>query len=194
MDRSVPLTRREAGGHRSTWTKRPSPQHAAVGTLALVPQVVAAVTLPVVAAGGIVDGRGVVAALALGASGALLGTRFIATQESLAPAFYKEALLKASRDETVLTDAFTGLYARVVRNDFTEGYAASGAPVFPPIVQQLAVRDVTVASAARASGAFYPMYAGQGCGALHDLPSAGELVSRTMAEAQTTLGVLCQLV
>lgn len=180
----------EAGGHRSTWTKRPSAQDAAVGTVALVPQVVAVVNVPVIAAGGIVDGRGLVAALALGASGVLLGTRFIATRESVAPDFYKSRLLEAGSDETVVTDAFTGLYARVLRNEFTESYAADAAPVFPPVAQQLAARDIIAASAAKGNGEFYPLYAGQGCGAVRDLPSAADLVNRTMAEARRTLRTL----
>lgn len=180
----------EAGGHRSTWTKRPSPQYAAVGTLALVPQTVAAVNVPVVAAGGIVDGRGLAAALALGASGVLMGTRFIASRESIAPEFYKQRLLAAGADDTVITDAFTGLYARVLRNELTETYAALGAPVFPPVAQQLAQRDIGEASAARGTGEFYPMYAGQGCGAVADVPSAAELVRRTMAEARVAIAAL----
>lgn len=180
----------EAGGHRSTWKKRPSAQHAALGTLALVPQVVAAVPAPIIAAGGIVDGRGLAAALVAGASGASLGTRFIATQESAAPAFYKQALLAAGGDDTVITDVFTGLYARVLRNEFTETYGASGAPVFPAGVQQLATMDITAASAARGTGSFYPMYAGQGCGAVRDLPSVAELISRTMDEARSALAAV----
>lgn len=178
----------EAGEHRSTWTKRPSPQHAALGTLALVPQVVEAVQVPVVAAGGIVDGRGLAAALVSGASGVSMGTRFIATQESAAPAFYKQAVLDASGDDTVITDVFTGLFARVLRNDFTEGYDETGAPVFPAVVQQLAVMDITAASAAKGSVALYPLYAGQGCGAIRDLPTAAALISRTIEEARRALG------
>ena len=72
----------EAGGHRSTW--RPNAP-ASVGTMALVPEIVDAVDVPVIAAGGIADGRGLVAARALGADGVLLGTRFVATRESMAP-------------------------------------------------------------------------------------------------------------
>ena len=87
----------EAGGHRSTWVKRPSPDAASVGTMALVPQIVDAVEVPVVAAGGISDGRGLVAALALGAVGILLGTRFVATRESMAPEFWKKSLLEREK-------------------------------------------------------------------------------------------------
>ena len=160
----------EAGGHRSTWVKKPTPQHATIGTLVLVPQVVDAVRVPVIAAGGIADGRQVAAALVLGAAGVLLGTRFVATRESAAPPFYKQAVTAASSDGTRLTDAFTGLYARVLRNAYTEEYAASGAPVLPAVAQQIAARDVTAASAAQGRGDYFPMYAGQGAGLVRDLP------------------------
>ena len=99
----------EAGGHRSTFEKPPSPEIGAVGSLALIPEVVDAVRIPVIAAGGIADGRGLVAALALGASGILMGTRFIATRESLAIETYKKSLLEKSADATTLTDAFSCL-------------------------------------------------------------------------------------
>src|SRR5574341_490186 len=138
----------EAGGHRSTWIKRPSPEMATIGTMALLPQVVDAVRLPVVAAGGIVNGRQLVAALALGASGILMGTRFIATRESAAPDFYKQALIDRDSDDTTITDAFTGLYARVLRTTFTEEYRASGAPVVP-VVQQAILGDITATAAQR---------------------------------------------
>ena len=132
----------EAGGHRSTWVKRESRERANIGGMALIPQIVDAVRAPVIAAGGITDGRGIAAALALGASGALIGTRFIATRESGAPDFYKQALLKADSDATTVTDKFTGMYARVLRNDFTEEYESSGAPTFPPFFQFLAMGDI----------------------------------------------------
>jgi nitronate monooxygenase len=151
----------EAGGHRSTWVKRPSPQHADVGTMALVPQVVRAVRTPVIAAGGIANGSGVVAALALGATGALLGTRFVATRESQAADVYKSALVDRDSDSTVVTDAFTGLYARVLRNTFTEEYAASGAPVLTAAyVQSGWARDIFNAARARKDREYLPMFSG----------------------------------
>jgi nitronate monooxygenase len=154
-----------------------------VGTIALVPRVVRAVSVPVIAAGGIVDGRGLVAALALGAAGVLMGTRFVATQESGAPPFYKQALLSAQDNETTLTDAFTGLWARVLRNDFSEDYRASGAPTLPPLVQLAGARDVFAAASARSDRRYYPLYAGQGAGGFRDVVSASEVVRRTMDEA-----------
>jgi nitronate monooxygenase len=179
----------EAGGHRSTWIKRESKERAAVSTLALVPQVVDAVRVPVVAAGGIVDGRQLAAALALGASGVLMGTRFVATRESAAPDFYKQALVERDSDATTITDAFTGLYARALRNAFTEEYQASGAPVIP-VVQQALMADIASASAQRESGNFYPMYAGQGLGMIRDVPAAASVVQNVIAEAERTLAEL----
>jgi nitronate monooxygenase len=173
----------EAGGHRSTWVKRPSAQHAAVGTLALVPQVVDAVKRPVIAAGGIADGRGLAAVLALGAGGAFIGTRFLATRESGAPPFYKQAVASGDSDATTVTDAFTGLYARVLRNAYSEQYAASGAPVLPAVVQQLAAADVTAASARQESGEYFAMYAGQGCGLIRELPAAADVLREIVREA-----------
>jgi nitronate monooxygenase len=174
----------EAGGHRSTWVKRPSAQHADVGTMALVPQVAKAVKVPVIAAGGIATGAGVVAALALGARGALLGTRFVATRESMAADFYKQALVGRDGDSTVITDAFTGLYARVLRNTFTTEY---GAPALPGYVQSRAARDIFEAAAARKDGEYYPMWAGQSVGLIHDLPAAAEVVQAVVEEARAVL-------
>jgi len=176
----------EAGGHRSTWVKRTSPEMANIGTLALVPQVVDVVGVPVVAAGGIGDGRQLVAALALGASGVLMGTRFVATRESAAPAFYKQALVDRDSDQTTVTDAFTGLYARTLRSTFTEEYRSSGAPVIP-VVQQGIVADITTASERQGTGDYYPLYAGQGVGMIADVPPAAEVVRTVMAEAERAL-------
>ena len=106
----------EAGGHRSTFDV--SGDVPLVGTMALVPQVVDAVNVPVVATGGIVDGRGVAAALALGAAGAQLGTRFLLAREAATAPAYREALLHAVETDTVVTTSFTGRPARSIRNRF----------------------------------------------------------------------------
>ena len=103
----------EAGGHTGQ-----------VAALPLVPQVVDAVgaEVPVVAAGGIFDGRGLAAALALGADGVWVGTRFIATPEARAVAGYKEALVESREDGTIITRAYSGKTMRVIRNDYTAHY------------------------------------------------------------------------
>jgi enoyl-[acyl-carrier protein] reductase II len=105
----------EAGGHTGR-----------IATMALVPQVVDAVgdKVPVVAAGGIVDGRGLAAALSLGADGVWVGTRFIATPEARSVAGYKDRLLATPEDGTVVTRAYTGKTCRVVANSYTQSYDA----------------------------------------------------------------------
>jgi nitronate monooxygenase len=180
----------EAGGHRSTWRKRASPSDAAIGTIALVPQVVDAVRQPVVAAGGIADGRGVVASLALGASGVMLGTRFVACRESMAPSMYKEALLRSGSGDTAITDAFTGLYARALRNTFAREYDASGAPVLPSLLQSSAADDVYRAASALGNAEYFPLWSGQSVGLVQHLPGAAEIVAAIVREAEETLARL----
>jgi nitronate monooxygenase len=180
----------EAGGHRSVGVKPPSPEAAAVGTLSLVPQVVDVVSVPVVAAGGIADGRGLVAAVALGAAGILLGTRFVATRESMAPEFWKKRLLEEDGSGTTLSDAFTGQWARVLRNTFATEYRASGAPVLPGLLQAAAARDVYDAAARRQDPDYFHMYAGQSAGLIHDLPGAADVVHAIVREARAVLDTL----
>jgi nitronate monooxygenase len=158
-----------------------------------VPQVVDAVRVPVVAAGGIADGRGLVAALALGATGALLGTRFVATREATAPDFQKKALLEAEAETTTVTDAITGLWARYIGNTYTAEYVASGAPVFPALLQSRAAQDIFGHAAKEAAAEWFPMPAGQSVGLLHDLPGAGEVVERIVREARAVLDALGRL-
>ena len=167
----------EAGGHRSNW--RQSTGEA--GTMVIVPRIVDAIEKPVLAAGGIVDGRGLVAALALGASGVMLGTRFIATQESIAPSFFKEAVIDAGPGDTVVSSAFTGLPMRTLRNRFSSEYG--DAPVLPPMLQSSAAEPIFRRAAERGDAAYYPMPAGESAGRVTDVPSAGTVVTSMMEEA-----------
>lgn len=174
----------EAGGHRSTWR---AAARADVGTFALVPEIVDAVDVPVVAAGGIADGRGLVASRALGAAGVLLGTRFVATRESLAPDAWKQAILQSASDATTVTTAFTGLPARVLRNRFVRDYESSGAPVLPGLLQASLEQEIWKAARRENQPEYFPLYAGQSVGVIHDLPSAGDVVRRIMEEARAVL-------
>jgi nitronate monooxygenase len=183
----------EAGGHRSTWTKPASAESVSIGTMTLVPQVVDAVRVPVLAAGGIADGRGLVAALALGAAGVLLGTRFVASREAATPEFQKKTLLEAEAQATTLTDSITGLWARYVRNAYTSEYDASGAPVFPALLQSRAAQDIFGHAAKQADPAWFPMPTGQSVGLVHDLPGAAEIVERIVREARGVLDALGRL-
>jgi nitronate monooxygenase len=168
----------EAGGHRSNWTDGADE----AGTMVIVPRIVDAVQAPVIAAGGIVDGRGLVAALALGAAGVMLGTRFIATRESIAPSFFKDAVVAAGAGDTVVSRAFTGLPMRTLRNEYTREYG--DAPVLPPMLQSNAAEDIFKASAQRNDPRYYPMPAGESAGLISDLPSAAEVVRTIIEEAQ----------
>jgi nitronate monooxygenase len=158
--------------------------------MSLVPQVVDAVNVPVVATGGLADGRGLVAALALGAAGILLGTRFVATRESMAADFWKKTLLESDADVTTITDALSGFWARAVTNAYTRDYAASGAPVLPSLLQRTAAADVFAASAKQGDPAYYPMWAGQSVGLIHDLPGAAEVIDGLVREARGVLAGL----
>ena len=182
----------EAGGHRSFGVKPASREEASVGTMVLVPEIVDAVGVPVIAAGGIADGRGIAAALALGASGVMLGTRFVATKESQAAAFWKHAIVEARGDQTTITDVFTGLYARAIPNAFATGYEASGAPVLPSLLQSSTAQDVYAASAAQGNRDYFPLLAGQSSALIHDLPGAAEVVRALVAETRSAIAAAAQ--
>jgi len=175
----------EAGGHRSNWTDE---RRGEAGTFVILPRIADAVAQPVLAAGGIVDGRGLVAALSLGAAGVLLGTRFIATGESIAPGFFKDSVVKAGPGDTEVSAAFTGLPMRVLRNAFTAEYGT--APVLPPMLQSGAAEDIFKAAMARSDARYAAMPAGESAGLIADLPSAADVVRRIVEEAERTLSAL----
>jgi nitronate monooxygenase len=148
----------EAGGHRGTFIG--SAYEAMVGTFALTPQVADAVSVPVLAAGGVMDGRGLAAALALGADGAQMGTAFLACPESGAHPAYKEALLAATEEDTTITRAFSGKPARGLRNRFIEEMASheAGFPDYP--VQNAYTRDLRAAAAERGDTGLMSLWSG----------------------------------
>jgi nitronate monooxygenase len=172
----------EAGGHRSLLTAevpRPVPL---VGTMALVPAIVDAVRVPVVAAGGIMDGRGIVAALALGAVGVQLGTRFLLAAESGAPPSYRRRLLAAVETETAVTDAYSGRPARGLRNAFLDAFEQAGVrPLGWPRMGAAAMDIYRVSQAADAE--WTPLFAGQGVRLAHREQPAAEIVRDLVAEA-----------
>jgi enoyl-[acyl-carrier protein] reductase II len=173
----------EAGGHTGT-----------VATMALVPQVVDAVDgrVPVVAAGGLFDGRGLAAALSLGAAGVWIGTRFIATPEAWGTAGYKQRLLTMAEDDTVVSRAYSGKTCRVVRNSYTQRFDEHPEELKPFPAQLLASME----DGANHLGAgpdiavdpdreFWPV--GQGVGAIDELVPAGDLVRSIVAEAEAVI-------
>lgn len=111
----------EAGGHRGSFLKLGPKEHEAmIGTMSLVPQIVDAVTVPVIAAGGIMDGRGVLASLVLGASGVQMGTAFLTSSDSKASPLLRESIINSKETDTVVTKTFSGKYARGINNQFIE--------------------------------------------------------------------------
>jgi nitronate monooxygenase len=173
----------EAGGHRSTFVADPFDAVPLVGTIALVPAVVDAVRVPVVAAGGIMDGRGVVAALALGAVGVQLGTRFLLATESATPPSYRRRLLQAVETETVVTDVYTGRFARGLRNGFLRLYEEKTARPLGWPRQGAAALDIFRASQA-ADGEWTPLFAGQGVRIGRREQPAAEIVRELIEEAR----------
>jgi nitronate monooxygenase len=180
----------EAGGHRATFELGPGGEGQLVGTMALVPQVVDAVNAPVVATGGIADGRGLVAALALGAAGVQLGTRFLLARESGAHPDYRKRLVNATEEDTVVTRAFTGRPARALRNRFLEEYSSAGPEPLAWPLQNLAAGDIYAASQAANNDDYSPLLAGQGLRMLKGDQGAGEIVKVIRIEAATVLSRL----
>lgn len=181
----------EAGGHRSVVELGPEGEAPLVGTLALVPQVVDAVGVPVVAAGGISDGRGLVATLALGAVGVQMGTRFLLSRESGAHPAYRRRLLAATEEDTVVTRVFTGRPARGLRNRFVEEYLSAGSEPLAWPLQRAAAGDIYGASQAADDGDYSPLLAGQGLRMLkEDGQGAAEILEEVVAEAAAVLSRL----
>lgn len=177
----------EAGGHRGTFLG--SYEAAMVGTLALVPQIVDAVGIPVVAAGGIMDGRGIVAAEALGAGAVQMGTAFLTTAESGIHENYKAALLAAADSATAITYAFSGRPARGLRNAFlTEGETHRDQILSFPL-QNAATRPMRQAAARRGDIDRLSLWSGQAPSLARRLGSA-DLVRRLVAEAADVRGRL----
>ena len=152
----------EAGGHRSLLDGAAGADPPLVGTMALVPQVVDAVRVPVIAAGGIMDGRGVFAAMSLGAQAVQLGTRFLLARESGAFAAYRRRLCEASETDTVMTLAISGRPARALRNDLVRTVDGARTPPLPWPYQALAADDLYRAAVGAGDPDWAPLLAGQG--------------------------------
>jgi len=177
----------EAGGHTGR-----------VAGLALIPQIVDAVKIPVIAAGSIVDGRGLAAALALGAQGVWMGTRFIASREAHAGGLYKQVIVDASDEDTIVTRSYSGKPMRVFNNEWVKDWEAR-----PQDIQKFPAQAILshqagvmggiggqIEGLSRERSAFAM---GQGAGGIHDVKSAAEIVRDIMAEAEAVIGRIAQL-
>ena len=170
----------EAGGHRGTFLHEP--ERVMTGTLALVRLVVQAVRLPVVAAGGIMDGAGVAAVLALGAQAAQVGTAFLLSPESGSSEAHRKVIENMDGDETAITRAFTGKPARGVRNRFIDEAERANLPFLPFPVQQKLTAPLRAASARDGSPDHIAGWSGQAGSLARRLP-AGQLVRALVEEA-----------
>jgi nitronate monooxygenase len=150
----------EAGGHRGTFIGEAL--HALIGTMALVPQLADATGLPVLAAGGIMDGRGMAAALALGAQGVQMGTAFLGCPESAIPADWKTRLRHSTDTATSVTRAITGRHARGIRNPLMQQLEACPGNVAPYPVQNALTQELRQHAARANDGDYLSMWSGQG--------------------------------
>jgi nitronate monooxygenase len=174
----------EAGGHRGTFLG--DFENSSIGLMALVPRMVDAVDIPVIAAGGIMDGRGIAAAFALGADAVQLGTAFLTCAESGIHPEYKQRLLSAADDGTRLTRTFSGRHARGLINEFMERMRPyeQDVPAYP--VQNALTADLRQAAIKQNRMEYYSMWAGQGAGMSRALPAA-ELLAKLVEETRSRL-------
>src|SRR5690348_2849033 len=178
----------EAGGHTGR-----------VAGLALIPQVVDAVKIPVIAAGSIVDGRGLAAALALGAQGVWMGTRFIASAEAHAGAMYKQVIVEADDEATIVTRAYSGKPMRVFKNEYVADWERRPQDIqkFPMQAMLSHQAGVMGGIGGQIEGLDYNRSAfamGQGSGAIHDVKPAREIIADILAEAEEIIGGMAKLV
>lgn len=164
----------EAGGHRGTFAV--PFESAMIGTMALIPQIVDSVKIPVIASGGIMDGRGISASLMLGASGVQMGTAFLTSRESGAHPKHKESIVTSSGHNTVVTKMFSGKPARGLTNRFTQEMEAYIGDVLPYPVQNSLTRDIRQAASKQNRPEFMSLWAGQGA-PLAEAKPAAELLS-----------------
>ena len=177
----------EAGGHTGR-----------VAGLALIPQVVDAVKIPVIAAGSIVDGRGLAAALALGAQGVWMGTRFIASIEAHAGGMYKQVIVDADDEDTIITRSYSGKPMRVHKNEWVSDWESR-----PKDIQPFPMQAMTSSQAGVMGGiggqiegldikrSAFAM--GQGSGAIRDVKSSREIIHEMIAEAEAVIANMAKL-
>ncbi len=173
----------EAGGHTGT-----------VATMALVPQVVDAVQgkVPVVAAGGIFDGRGLIASLALGAEGVWIGTKFIASHEAHTGTGYKEKMLEMNEDDTVISKAYTGKTCRVARTEWTQHFEEhpeelQGFPAQALATINAGIHHLGVGPEVKLDTNKAFMAIGQAVGSINEIKPAKQIVNEIMQEAEQAL-------
>jgi nitronate monooxygenase len=174
----------EAGAHRGTFLG--SFDAAMIGTMALVPQVADAISLPVIAAGGIMDGRGIAASRALGAEAVQMGTAFLTCVETGIPDAHKAAILSALEQETSVTRAFSGRDARGIVNRFMTEVEAAPDAILPYPLQNMLTRPLRTAAGKAGHAEFLSLWAGQGL-RLSRVDSAADLVRTLVLETERAI-------
>ena len=178
---AIVLQGEEAGAHRGTFA---GPfEDSMVPTFDLVAETAPVVAVPVIASGGLMDGRDIAAAIARGASAVQLGTAFLACPESGAPEAHKRAILGARSDNTVVTRAFSGRPARGLRNAFIAALEGKEDAILPFPLQNALTRPMRTAAARRGAAEFLSLWAGRGVARARAIP-AGDLVARLVNEAR----------
>jgi nitronate monooxygenase len=172
----------DGGGHNSP-----------VGTMALIPQVVDAVggRIPVLGAGGIADGRGIAAALMLGAEGVWIGTAFLATEEAGISPEQKQRLVESRDEGTVVSRAVTGKPARMLKNSWAQAYAEAGLEPLPMPYQGMVSAPVTAAALAAGRADVWGGFAGQGLGMIRGIRPAAEVLRALVEGAEQRLREVC---
>jgi nitronate monooxygenase len=172
----------EGGGHRGSFLR--SPADSLMGCFSLIPQVANAVDVPVIAAGGIADGRGLVAALALGAEGVQIGTAFLLCSGSGASELHRAALLSKAAERTELTDAFTGRLARGLKNRLMDELNDMSSPPLPFPLQHAVTQTIAGPALIQERADLMPLWAGQNASLCHHT-QASELMAELITTANT---------
>ncbi|WP_277586662.1 NAD(P)H-dependent flavin oxidoreductase [Psychrobacillus antarcticus] len=182
---AVVLQGSEAGGHRGNFIS--SHEEGLIGLMSLIPQVSDNVSVPIIAAGGIMDGRGLTAALCLGAKAVQMGTAFLTCEESGAHPLHKEAVMYSKNGDTTLTRAFSGKWARGIKNIFTmemEEHVET-VPIFP--IQNALTQSIRKASANQNNKEYMSLWSGQSA-TLARIETVEQLVKRVMDETRKVSG------
>ncbi|MFC7322946.1 NAD(P)H-dependent flavin oxidoreductase [Halobacillus campisalis] len=180
----------EAGGHRGTFVNEFD--KAMIGTMSLVPQIVDHVRIPVIAAGGIMDGRGVLASLSLGAQGVQMGTAFVTTKESGAKKQHKDAIMQTNEAETVMTSSFSGKPARGINNQFIRKMRKyeNELPAYP--IQNSLTKVIRSEAAKQNRSEYMSLWSGQSPRLSRDI-SAEELIESIVTHVNHSLHNIKQL-
>ncbi|MFJ7827002.1 NAD(P)H-dependent flavin oxidoreductase [Psychrobacillus sp. NPDC096623] len=175
----------ESGGHRGTFLR--GNEESLIGLMSLIPQVADRVSIPIIAAGGIMDGRGLMAALSLGAQAVQMGTAFLTCEESGAHPLHKDAIMQSKDGDTTLTRTFSGKWARGIKNKFISEMKEheNSLPNFP--IQNALTQSIRKASASQNIKDYMSLWSGQS-GTLARIETVEQLVQRIMDEARKING------